>query len=155
MMVSWLEIIETAKTISYSDENDQLIWRYEINGIYSSSSMYVIVNFRGIQPICLPYVWNLKFPPRIQVFLWLFSQNKIMTRDNLRTRGMVKPLECEMCKELETVKHIMFECIVAKLLWAIVERVFDCNITNFESIASKWLCYKKLLHFNLVTSAAL
>jgi hypothetical protein len=87
--------------------------------------------------------------------MWLFSQNKNMTRDNLRTRGTVKPLECEMCKELETVKHIMFECIVAKLLWAIVEQVFDCNITNFESIASKWLCNKKFLHFNLVTSADL
>jgi hypothetical protein len=155
MMVSWLEIIEIAKTISYSDENDQLIWQYETNGIYSSSSMYAIVNFRGIQPIYLPSVWKLKIPPRIQVFLWLFSQNKIMTRDNLRIRGMVKPLDCEMCKELETVKHIMFECIVARLIWAIVERVFDCNITNFESIASKWLCNKKFLHFNLVTSVAL
>jgi hypothetical protein len=26
---------------------------------------------------------------------------------------------------------------------------------NFESIASKWLCNKKFLHFNLVTSAFL
>jgi hypothetical protein len=78
-----------------------------------------------------------------------------MTGDNLRTRGMVKPLECEMCKELETIKNIMFECIVARLLWAIVERVFDCSINNFESIVSKWLCNKKFLHFNLVTSVAL
>jgi hypothetical protein len=117
--------------------------------------MYAIVNFRGIQPIYLPYVWKLKIPPRIQVFLWLFSQNKIMTRDNLRTRGMVKPLECEMCKELETVKHLMFDCIVARQLWTIVEKVFDCNIDNFESIASKWLCNKKFLHFKLVTSATL
>jgi hypothetical protein len=115
-MVSWLELIEIAKTISYSDENDELVWQYETNGIYSSSSMYAIVNFRGIQPIYLPSVWKLKIPPKIQVFLWLFSQNKIMTRDNLRTRGMVKPLECEMCKELEIVKHLMFECIVARQL---------------------------------------
>jgi hypothetical protein len=51
MMVSWLELIEIAKTISYSDGNDQLISQYETNEIYSSSSMYAIVNFRGIQPI--------------------------------------------------------------------------------------------------------
>jgi hypothetical protein len=57
MMVSWLELIEIAKTISYFDENDQLIWQYETNGIYSSSSMYAIVKFRGIQPIYLPSVW--------------------------------------------------------------------------------------------------
>jgi hypothetical protein len=59
---------------------------------------------------------------------------------------MVKPLEYEMCKELETVKHIMFECIVAKLLWAIVERFFDCNINNFESIASKWFVGTPVYH---------
>jgi hypothetical protein len=29
-----------------------------------------------------------------------------MTMDNLRERGMTKPLECEMCKEIETVKHL-------------------------------------------------
>jgi hypothetical protein len=149
MMVSWLELIEIAKTISYSEENDQIIWQYETNGIYSSSSMYAIVNFRGIQPIYLPSMWKLKIPPRIQVFLWLFSQKKIMTRDNLRTRGMVKPLECEMCKELETVKHLMFDCIVARLLWTIVEKVFDCSINNFESIASKWLCNNKNSTFQL------
>jgi hypothetical protein len=68
---------------------------------------------------------------------------------------MVKPIECEMCKELETVKHIMFECVIARLLWAIVEKVFDFSINNFESIASKWLCNKKFLHFNLVTFAAI
>jgi hypothetical protein len=155
MMTNWLELIEIAKTISFTDENDQLIWQYETNGIYSSSSMYALVNFRGIQPIYLPSVWKLKIPPRIQVFLWLFSQNKIMTRDNLRHRGMVKPLECEMCKELETVKHLMFDCIVARQIWSIVENVFDCKIDNFESVASKWLCNKKFLHFNLVTSATL
>jgi hypothetical protein len=64
MMVSWLEILEIAKTISYCDENDQLIWQYETNGIYSSSSMYAIVNFRGIQPIYLPFVWKLKILPK-------------------------------------------------------------------------------------------
>jgi hypothetical protein len=31
MMISWLELIEIAKTISFSDENDQLIWQYETN----------------------------------------------------------------------------------------------------------------------------
>jgi hypothetical protein len=35
-----------------------------------------------------------------------------MTRDNLRVRGMSKPLDCKMCKEIETVKHLMFECVV-------------------------------------------
>jgi hypothetical protein len=101
MMVQWWELLVIASTINFSEDEDQPILQYETNGIYSSSSMYNLVNFRGVQPIYLPPVWKLKIPPRIQVFLWLFSQNKIMTRDNLRARGMAKPLECEMCKEIE------------------------------------------------------
>jgi hypothetical protein len=57
-----------------------------------------------------------------------------------------------MCKEIETVKHIMFECIVARLLWDEVFKIFDIVVTDFESIATKWLCNKKFLHFNLVSS---
>jgi hypothetical protein len=155
MMVQWQELLVIANTINFSKDEDKLIWQYETNGIYYSSSMYNLVNFRGVQPVFLPPVWKLKIPPRIQVFLCLFSQNKIMTRDNLRARGMVKPLECEMCKETETVKHIMFECIVARLIWDDVFKIFDIAVTDFESIASKWLCNKKFLHFNLVSSAVI
>jgi hypothetical protein len=41
-----------------------------------------------------------------------------------------------MCKEIETVKHIMFECIVARLLWDEVFKIFDIVVTDFESIAT-------------------
>ena len=87
--------------------------------------------------------------------MWLFSENKIMTRDNLRARGIVKPLECELCKEIESIKHLFFECLIYRQLWDIVAEVFDINVINFESIASKWLCNKKFLHFNVVSSAIL
>ena len=123
--------------------------------VYSSRSMYAIVNFRGVRQIYLPAVWQLKIPPRVQVFLWLFSQNKIMTRDNLRARGIVKPLECELCKEIESVKHLFFECLISRQLWDIVAEVFDINVTNFETIAAKWLCNKKFLQFIVVSSAIL
>jgi hypothetical protein len=100
MMVQWREILVIANSISYTDEDDRLIWKYEINGIYSSKSLYAIVNFRGVQPIYLPAVWKLKIPPRVQVFLWLFTQNKIMTRYNLHRRGIPKQLECTLCKDI-------------------------------------------------------
>jgi hypothetical protein len=33
----------------------------------------------------------------------------------------------------------------------VVEEVFDMHVSNFESIASKWLCNKKFMHFNVVS----
>jgi hypothetical protein len=57
-----------------------------------------------------------------------------MTRDNLRARGMAKPLECEMCKEIETIKHVMFECIVSRLLWDEVSKIVDFVVTDLNPL---------------------
>jgi hypothetical protein len=46
-------------------------------------------NFVGVQHVYnLPYMWNLKTPTRINVFMCLFSQNKFLIRYNVRKRGM-------------------------------------------------------------------
>jgi hypothetical protein len=82
-----------------------------------------------------------------------FSQNKVMTRDNLRKRGMPKCLECSLCKEIETVKHIFFECLISELLWDMVFEVFGIRVTDFLSIASRWLYNTRHLQFNFVSSA--
>jgi hypothetical protein len=153
LLVQWQEILVIASTIYFTDSEDQLIWQFESNGVYSSQSMYALVNFRGVKQIFLPAIWKLKIPPRIQVFLWLFSQNKVMTRDNLRRRGMPKPLECSLCKEIESVKHLFFECLISELLWDLVFDVFGIRVTDFLCIASRWLCNTRHLQFNFVSSA--
>lgn len=79
----WLEIVQLASTIVFTEDEDASIWQFNSSGIYSSQSLYKIINFRGITPIHVPAVWHLKIPPRIQFFLWLLSKNKTLTRDNL------------------------------------------------------------------------
>jgi hypothetical protein len=76
MMVQCQELLVIINTISFSEDEDQLIWQYETNGVYSSSSMYSLVNLRGVHPVFLPPVWELKIPPRIQVFLDFFLRIK-------------------------------------------------------------------------------
>jgi hypothetical protein len=78
-----------------------------------------------------------------------------MTRDNLRKRGMPKPLECSLCKEIESVKHLLFECLISKLLWDMVFEVFGISVTDFLSIASKWICNTRHLQFNIISSAVI
>jgi hypothetical protein len=56
MMVQWHEILVIAGTIIFIYEDGQHIWQYDTKGIYSSSSTYNIINFRGVHPIYLPGV---------------------------------------------------------------------------------------------------
>ncbi|KAJ1270694.1 hypothetical protein BS78_06G071300 [Paspalum vaginatum] len=61
---AWLEVIQLAYTIRLSDEEDELIWQFNSNGVYSSQSLYKIINFRGIQQVHFSGLWGLKIPPR-------------------------------------------------------------------------------------------
>lgn len=56
MMEKWYELVEIAKSITFS-------------GVYSTSSLYSVINFWGVQPVHIPAVWKLSVPPRIHIFL--------------------------------------------------------------------------------------
>lgn len=114
MMEDWYCLEQIIRETSLSGEEDAMIWQYESKGVYSTSSLYSIINFRGVQPIYIPSVWSITVPPRIQVFLWLLSHNKLMTKDNLLKRGIEKPPKCMFCSEHESVDHLFFDCVVAK-----------------------------------------
>jgi hypothetical protein len=46
-------------------------------------SLYPIINDRGVKPEYTPVMWNISVPSRVHIFLWLLSNNKTFTRDNL------------------------------------------------------------------------
>lgn len=79
----WEEVVQLPSTITFTDEEGSLIWKFNSRGTYSVQSLYKVVNFRGIKPVLVLAVWSLKIPPRVQCFIWLLSKNKILTRDNL------------------------------------------------------------------------
>jgi hypothetical protein len=85
-MDKWYEIIHIAQSIVFTNEEDSLIWKFENKGVYTVSSMYVVINFRGVTPAHIPSLWKLKIPTRVHVFLWLLANSKLLTRDNLSKR---------------------------------------------------------------------
>ena len=48
---SWLEVVELMSTIQLIDEEDEMVWQFSTSGIYSSQSLYKVINFRGIKPV--------------------------------------------------------------------------------------------------------
>jgi hypothetical protein len=56
-------------------------------------------------------------PPRIHPFLWLLAYNKLATVDNLNKIGLKKNTQCCFCGESESISHLFFECVAAKVTW--------------------------------------
>jgi hypothetical protein len=55
------------------------------------------------------------------VFLWLLSNNKLLTRDNLNKRKHLLDTCCLLCTGNESICHLMFDCYVANLFVDITE----------------------------------
>jgi hypothetical protein len=79
---SWLEIVELASTIQLTDDEDEMVWQFTLKGVYSSQSLYKIINFRGIKQVHVSADWGLKISPRVYIFLWLLINNRVLTRDS-------------------------------------------------------------------------
>jgi hypothetical protein len=107
-------------------------------------------------PIYIPAVWSLVVPPRVHIFLWLFANNKLMTRDNLQKRNLGKPTCCVFYNEDETVSHLFFNCIVANIVWGEVSDFFGLNILeDYLSVARFWVSNKKHQALNSIYVATL
>jgi len=104
LMLLWEELLQIASTIEFSDNDDDIIWQYDSKEKYSVHSLYSVVSFRGVTPVYVPAVWKLITPPRIHIFLWLLSRNKLLTRDNLGKKGSCR------------IKHACFAVRLSRLI---------------------------------------
>ena len=155
-MQQWFELVEICKIINFSAGKDQPIWMYNPDGVYSVSSFYAIVNNPGIKQIHTPAIWNIVVPPRIHVFLWLYSNNKLLTRDNLAKRRPVSDPSCLYCNEPETSHHLFCTCVVATFIWDNISDIIGREIGNdFLSIARLWVAPNNCGNINVITSATL
>lgn len=47
LMEQWHQLVEIAGSVTLTDDTDALIWQLDNKGIYSTSSLYHVINFRG------------------------------------------------------------------------------------------------------------
>lgn len=150
----WDDLVQIVSAVDFTSEPDQMIWKLNNSGIYSSQSLYAIVNFKGIQPVFVPSLWNIYVPLRIHMFLWLVSNNRILTRNNLSKRQELNDKTCLFCNEPESVTHLLFDCVVAKLLWTELSTIIQKPlIDSYENVATYWLCNKRHGVVNMISSA--
>lgn len=107
-------------------------------------------------PVHTPAVWKLHIPPRVHIFLWLLSKNKLLTRDNLAKRRKLEDNTCLFCAETETVHHLFFGCVVAQQIWVGLAEIDGTDgFRDFESVARFWISDKKHCVMNMFCAAAM
>lgn len=156
LMNMWYEVCAIAESISFTDDCDAIIWSFTSSGLYSVQSLYDVVNFRGIVPLHSPSIWGICIPPRVQVFLWLLCNNKLLTRDNLGKRKKLDDASCIFCAEPESISHLFFECCVATKVWEACSEFLPNPVgSDFLSVARWWISNNKHAVLNTCISAIL
>jgi hypothetical protein len=56
--------------------------------------------------VYIPSVWRLLIPPRVHFFLWLLSNNRLLTRDNLNKKSRLDDSSYLFCIEGELTNHL-------------------------------------------------
>ncbi|XP_011621706.1 uncharacterized protein LOC105420280 [Amborella trichopoda] len=63
-------------------------------------------------------LWKRLLPLKVQCFLWLKVQNRVLTVDNLIKRGKILPNICLLCKEDEEISdHLFLHYLFASGIW--------------------------------------
>jgi hypothetical protein len=106
--------------------------------------------------MCSLKLYGRSLFPQDYMFLWLFANNKVLTRDNLAKRRRIDDMSCLFCNEPKTVCHLFFNCCVAQAIWYDIHDMTSFPlITYFESVGKMWLRGKKLRTYNVLTAAVI
>lgn len=114
--------------IPSSPSPDKFVWKPTSNGNFSvASTFHSNESFVGHAPYWAS-VWSSRLVPKVNIFFWIFFQNKILTTENLVKRGFVMPNRCFLCEEeTENACHLLIDCRFVRMIWGHVLSLWNLS----------------------------
>jgi hypothetical protein len=95
--------------VQLNEEPDKFVWNLTVLGIFTVKSMYEdLMNSHNHFPS--KYLWKLKLPLKIKIFMWFLNRKVLLTKDNLikrqwkDARNVVSVMQTNQCR-------ISFSCM--------------------------------------------
>jgi hypothetical protein len=82
---AWLHLVSQIMNVQLSDEPDKFIWNLTTSGKFSVKSLYADY-MNGHTVFLRKYIWKLKVPLKIRIFMWFLHRKVLLTKDNLAKR---------------------------------------------------------------------
>lgn len=121
--------------VHLNDNLDQFIWKLTNIGIFTVKSMY-LDQMNGHTRFLYKYLWKLKVPLKIKIFMWFLKNKVLLTKDNLAKRNWNGCQKFVFCDSLESIDHLFLSCPFARIIWRMV--YFAYNIPPPSNIGN-WL----------------
>jgi hypothetical protein len=86
---SWLHLVQRLMSIQLNDESDRFKWNLMASGVLSMKSLYA--DFMNDHTKYLQkYLWKLKVPLKIRIFMWFLHKKVVLTKDSLLKKELVR-----------------------------------------------------------------
>ncbi|MCI48548.1 glutamate-gated kainate-type ion channel receptor subunit GluR5, partial [Trifolium medium] len=93
-------------------------------------------------------IWHSQVPLKVSVFAWRLLRDRLPTKSNLVTRGILSPAAhfcVSGCGDAESAQHLFISCSTFGSLWALVRSWIGITAVDSTSIRD---------HFVQFTSSA-
>ena len=141
---------------------DVLIWKENKSQSFSVKSAYQVVKRMKEQTLIehstattekplWRKLWKINVLPKVSMFLWCACSNILPTRENLHRRRVQVDPRCQICcQQPETVGHLLWECPLARNVWAQCRGgIQKCQNDLCDFFHLFWLLEKKLSRSDL------
>ena len=71
---SWCHLCLRLMNVNLNEDPDMFVWRATTNGVFTVKSMYEDL-MNGHTRFLRKYLWKLKIPLKIKIFMWLLNKN--------------------------------------------------------------------------------
>jgi hypothetical protein len=135
----WIHLCQRLFDIQLSQDRDRFIWDLAATGTFSVKSMYsdYMNDHVGFSR---KYLWKLKIPLKIKIFMWFLNSKVLLTKDNLAKRNWDGCTKCCYCDSMETVEHLFIHCPFAKIIWRMIYFAFNIHPpANITIMFGNWL----------------
>lgn len=137
--------------ISLRLPEDQLIWHWEKDDIYSVRSAYHLLCDSKTRDVAessdmkskglWKEIWRAPVPTSARNFLWRLARNILPTRSNLGKKGINMDMLCPICNDSEeNQEHLFMYCQPIQQLWFVTQLgIHVPHNHNLNSWLLQWL----------------
>lgn len=151
------EIYNIIQAYNTTNLQDTLIWN-PANNIYTTKNMYSLLSEGSHTNFRWSFIWTLKIPPKIKVFVWKICKGILPTKAFLQSRITNNNIitMCTTCNSgVKDIQHIFNTCPRARATWSFLDTWWKTIDIKLDSTDWLWKIFHATKTHNLCLSGIL